>query len=138
MFLQIVLLSILLILNIQSIQAFEFNFNILDYFNFNNDDNININLIKKSILEKMNENIKKENESKKSKTAEKEKKLKNQLTNLISENLNKVILLEQENKNYIKYFNLIKEKNKKENEINEVEKLIMQVENILASELELN
>ena len=96
--------------------------NLMSYFNnifFSSDLNeINIAEIKLFIDEEINETKRKEKEIKINELRKKESILKSQLTQLIKENIKQQLAIEDENIKYVKYFELIKEKN--EAELNEL------------------
>lgn len=82
---------------------------------------INVAEIKEYIITEITEAKNLEKEKKQNEIKAKENKLKEQLVNLIKENIKQQLAIENENSKYVKYFELIKEKNDAElNEFNSI------------------
>lgn len=100
------------------------------YFETNN---LNIDNIRNNVIKDMNYKQQQQENDKHKFILEKEKIIKNELEKIIEQNIIKQIEIENENKKYIKYYDIVKKNSRKEIDDYSDENIIEFVENKLNS-----
>jgi len=100
------------------------------YFETNN---LNIDNIRNNVIKDMNYKQQQQENDKHKFILEKEKIIKNELEKIIEQNIIKQIKIENENKKYIKYYDIVKKNSRKEIDDYSDENIIEFVENKLNS-----
>jgi len=100
------------------------------YFETNN---LNIDNIRNNVIKDMNYKQQQQKNDKHKFILEKEKIIKNELEKIIEQNIIKQIEIENENKKYIKYYDIVKKNSRKEIDDYSDENIIEFVENKLNS-----
>lgn len=114
----------LLLAHFANCSVFNYMFDPMNIYSDTSENNININDLRNSIMNDIKYQ-KKQTEKEKYKTImEKEKKLKNELTELMKDNILKQIEIENENEKYSKYFEITKKNNRKKIDFDEDEDII--------------
>jgi hypothetical protein len=103
-------------------------FDIMNFFSSTSTYEINTDEIRQYIIREIENNKRTYQNDKMKHIVEKEKKLKDELVKKITENVKKQIKIEEENSKYVKYFEIVKEKNRKENDESEEEEILKFVE----------
>ena len=107
-----------------------YGFDFMEMFGYQLSSDINVNKLKQEVIMEL-DNLRRYKQSHKMISIyEQEKMIKNKMSDNIKANIKKQIEIEEENKKFIKYYEIIKERNKKTNVESEEDEIIKFVENL--------